>query len=181
MPSLKNYPILNENVERNFKEKVYDQKCERLLNLLEKENLFLKDEIRRKDKVVNILLDNFSKRVPEHSNYITSKNTEVSTQTEHQTKNNIQISTAGNNHRNVIASQKNIYKNHEKLNINHLNSSTYDKTHVNNGNNNEENLWIRMIKNLKVKKLLSKSILTLCVKKRPCTVIVGDSTVKHLD
>ena len=66
----------------------------------------MKDEIRRKDKVINILLDNFSNRVPEHSNYITSKITEVSTQTENQTKNNIQISTAGNNPRTIIANEK---------------------------------------------------------------------------
>ena len=66
----------------------------------------MKDEIRRKYKVINILLDNFSNRVTEHSNYITSKNTEVSTQNEHQTKNNIQIPTAGKNHPTIIASEK---------------------------------------------------------------------------
>ena len=55
---------------------------------------------------MNILLDNFSNCVPEHSSYITSKNTKVSNQTDHQTKNNIQISTAGNNHRTIIASEK---------------------------------------------------------------------------
>ena len=43
-----------------------------------------------------------------------------------------------------------------------------------------DGLWIRSIKNLKMKKLQSKSILTLCIKKRPSAVIVGDSTVKHL-
>ena len=43
------------------------------LNLLEKEHLFLKYKIRRKDKVINILLDNFSNRVPEHSNYMHPK------------------------------------------------------------------------------------------------------------
>ena len=31
-----------------------------------------------------------------------------------------------------------------------------------------------------MKKLLSKAIPTPCIKKRPCTIIVGDSTVKHL-
>ena len=82
---------------------------------MEKENLFLKDVIRRKDKVINILLDNFSSRVPEQSNYITSKNTEVSTQTEHQFKNNIQISTTGNTHSSMLASEKKD-KNHKKLN-----------------------------------------------------------------
>ena len=91
---LKKLSDIEQNLERNFKEKGYDEKYERLLNLLEKENLFLKDKIRRKDKVMNILLDNFSNCVPEHSSYITSKNTKVSTQTEHQTKNNIQIFTA---------------------------------------------------------------------------------------
>ena len=77
---LKKLYSIVKNLERNFKEKVYDEKYERLLNLLEKENLFLEYEIRSKDKVVNIILDNFSNRVPEHSNYIRSKNTEVSTQ-----------------------------------------------------------------------------------------------------
>ena len=89
-----------------FKEKEYDEKYERLLNLLEKENLLLRDEIRREDEVINILLGNFSNCLPEHSNYITSKNTDASTQTDHQTKNNTQISTAGNNHRTLIASEK---------------------------------------------------------------------------
>ena len=95
-----------QNLEKKFKEKEYYEKYERLLNLMKKENWFLKDEIKRKEKVINILLDNFSNCVPEHVNYITSKNTEVSTQTEHQTKNNIQISTAGNNHRTITASEK---------------------------------------------------------------------------
>ena len=80
---LKKLSNIEKNLERNFKKKEYDEKYERLLNLLEKENLFLKDEIRRKDKVTKILLDNFLNHVPEYSNYITSKNTEVSTQTEH--------------------------------------------------------------------------------------------------
>ena len=71
---LKKLSDFEHNLERNFKEKKYDDKYERLLNLLEKENLFLKGEIRRKDKVIKILLDNFSNRAPEHLNYITSKN-----------------------------------------------------------------------------------------------------------
>ena len=66
------------------------------------------------------------------------KNTEVSIQIEHQTKNNIQISTAGNNHRNIIASEKKNDKNRGKLNINQLNNSTCDKTHINNSRNHEE-------------------------------------------
>ena len=66
------------------------------------------------------------------------KNTEVGTETEHQTKNNIQISTAGNNHRTIIVSEKKNDKNHGKLNINQLNNSTCDKIHVNNSSNYEE-------------------------------------------
>ena len=84
---------------------------------MEKENFFLKDKIRRKDKVINILLDNFSNRVPEHSNYITSKNTEVGTQTEHQTKNNILISIGGNNHRIITASEKKIVTTKSSISI----------------------------------------------------------------
>ena len=107
----------------------------RLLNQLEKENLFLKDEIRRKDKVINILLDNFSNRVPEHSNLLTSKNTEVSTQTDPQTINNIQISTASSNHRTVTTSEKGNAKNHKTSIITQLNSKTCAKTHVNKNSN----------------------------------------------
>ena len=66
------------------------------------------------------------------------KNTEVGTQTEHQTKNNIQISTAGNNHRTIIVSEEKNDKNHGKLNINQLNNSTCDKAHVHNSSNHEE-------------------------------------------
>ena len=84
---------------------------------MEKENFFLKDEIRRKDKVINNLLDNFSNRVPEHSNYVTSKNTEVSTQTKHQTKNNILISIGGNNHRIITASEKKIVTTKSSISI----------------------------------------------------------------
>ena len=42
-----------------------------LLNQLEKENFFPKDEIRRKDKVINILLENVYNYLPEHLIYIT--------------------------------------------------------------------------------------------------------------
>ena len=98
---LKKLSDIEQNLEKNLEKKEYDQKCERLLNQLEKENLFLKDEIRRKDKVINILLDNFSNRVPEDCNYITFKNTEVSIQTDQQNVNNIQTSTASSNHRTV--------------------------------------------------------------------------------
>ena len=93
--------------------------------------MFLKDEIRRKDKVIKILLDNFSNHVLEHSNYITSKNTEVSTQTDQQNINNIQTSTASSNHR-----EKENDKNHNKLNISQLNSKTCDKTHLKKNSNN---------------------------------------------
>ena len=151
-----------------------------LLNQLEKENLFLKDEIRRKDKVINILLENFSYHV-QQLNYITSKNIDGSTQTEQQIKNNTQLSTASNIHHIIIASAKENVKNRKKLNINQLNSKTSDKTLVNeNYNNEEENLWIKIMKNLKMKKLQSKAIPKCCIKKGSCAIIVGDSTVKHL-
>ena len=120
---LKKLSDIEQNLEKNLEKKEYDEKYERLLNQLEKENLFLKDEIIRKDKVINTLLDNFSNRVPEHTNYITSKNTKVSTQTDQQNINNIQTSTASNNHR-----EKENDKNHKKLNISQSNSKTCDKT-----------------------------------------------------
>ena len=69
---------------------------------------------------------------------LTSKNTEVGTQTEQQTKNNIQKSTASNNHRTIIASAKQNDKNQEKLNINQLNSETSGKTRVNENSESEE-------------------------------------------
>ena len=79
--------------------------------------MLLKDEIRRKDKVIDILFENFSNCVAERSNYITSKNAEVSTQTDQQTKNDIQTYTANNNHRTVIASTKENGKNRKKSSI----------------------------------------------------------------
>ena len=128
--------------------------------------MFLKDEIKGKDKVINILSDNFPNRIPEHSNYITSKNTEVITQTEHQTKNNIQISTASNNHCTIIVSEKK-----KKKTTGNSMSISYIAPNVTRPKliiaiiMKEEILWIRMIKNLKVKKLLGKSFPTLCIKK----------------
>ena len=110
---LKKLSDVEQNLEKNLEKKEYDEKYERLLNQLEKENLFLKDEIRRKNKVINILLDNFSNRAPEHSNLLTSKNTEVSTQTDPQTINNIQMSTASSNQRTVTTSEKGNAKNHK--------------------------------------------------------------------
>ena len=84
----------------------------------------MKDEIRQKDKVINILLENLSNRVPEYSYYMTSKNTEVNTQTDQQTKNNIQAFIASNNHYTKTASANENNKNQKKLNINQLNSKT---------------------------------------------------------
>ena len=88
-----------------------------------------------KIKVIKILLENFSNRVPEHSKYITSKNTEVSTQTDQQTKNNIQTFTTSSNHSIIIASAKENDKNQKKLNISQLNSKTCDKIHANENSN----------------------------------------------
>ena len=48
---LKKLSDIEQNLEKNLEKKEYDEKYERLLNQLEKENLFLKDEIIRKDKV----------------------------------------------------------------------------------------------------------------------------------
>ena len=138
MLSLKNYPILNGQKERNLKQKGYYEKYRRILNRLEQENLFLKDEINRKNKVINILLKNLPNHVPEHSNYMKSKNTEVSCQTHHEAKNNIQAFTAGNKHCTKIARGKENDKNQKKLNINQLNSKICDKTCVNVNSDTEE-------------------------------------------
>ena len=77
-------------------------------------------------------MDNFSNLVPEHSNYITSKNTEISTQTDRQNINNIQTSTASSNHR-----EKENDKNQKKFNNSELNSRTCDKTHISKNSNND--------------------------------------------
>ena len=45
---------IKRNLERNVKKKECDEKYEKLLNQIEKENLLLKDEIRTKDKIMNI-------------------------------------------------------------------------------------------------------------------------------
>ena len=89
----------------------------RLLNQLEKENLFLKDEIIRKDKIINNLLDNFSNRVPEHSDYVTYKNTEVSSQTDQQNINNIQTSTASSNYHEKENDENHKIRNFSQTNI----------------------------------------------------------------
>ena len=71
---------MEQHLEENLEKKEFDKKYERLLNqLLKKKALFQKDDIRRKYIVIKNLLDNVSNSVPEDSNYITSKNTEVST------------------------------------------------------------------------------------------------------
>ena len=58
--SLKKLSFIEENLEKTIKKKEHDEKYERLLNQLVKENLFLEDKIRRKDRVINILLASFS-------------------------------------------------------------------------------------------------------------------------
>ena len=72
-------------------------------------------------------------------------------------------------------------KNHKKLNIKQSNSSTCDKTHANNSNNNEEreplNQDDKKSESEEIPELINPKTLH---KNRPSTVIVGDSTVKHL-
>ena len=70
---------MEQHLEENLEKKEFDKKYERLLNQLKKKALFQKDDIRRKYIVIKNLLDNVSNSVPEDSNYITSKYTEVST------------------------------------------------------------------------------------------------------
>ena len=128
---LKKLSDIEQNLEKNLEKKEYDEKYERLLNQLEKENLFLKDEILRKDKVINNLLENFSNRVPEHSDYVTYKNTKVSSKTDQQNINNIQTSTASSNYH-----EKENDKNHKICNFSQPNCKTCDKIHVNKNTNN---------------------------------------------
>lgn len=127
---------IEQYLERNLKKKEWNENYERRLNQLEKEKLLFKHEIRRKDNAINILVGNFSNSIPKYSNYITSKNTEVSTQTNQQTKNIIQTSTASKNHRTIIASLKENCKNHMKLNINQLNNKTCGKSDANKNDSN---------------------------------------------
>ena len=175
---LKKLSDIEQNLEKNLEKKEYDEKYERLLNQLEKENLFLKDEIIRKDKVINNLLDNFSNRVPEHSDYVTYKNTEVSSQTDQQNINNIQTSTASSNYH-----EKENDKNHKIRNFSQNNSKTCDKIHVNkNANNNTKarEPLDQADKKSESEEIIEQSNPNTLHKKRPCTIIVGDSTVKHL-
>ena len=68
-------------------------------------------------------------------------------------------------------------KNHEKLNINQLNSSTCDKTHVNNSSYHEEREPRDQDDKKSEKEEITEQINPNTLnKKRPCTVIVGDST-----
>ena len=122
-------------------------------------------------------MDNFSNRVPEHSKYITSKNTKVSTQTDQQNINNIQTSTASSNYREIEND-----KNHKKLNISQIISKTCDKTQVNkNSNNNtkEREPLDQADKESESEEIIEQSNPNILHKKRPCTIMVGDSTVKH--
>ena len=61
--SLKNLSHIEQNLGRNFKKKEHGENHGRLLNQLEEENVFLKDEIRRKGKVINDLSENFPNSV----------------------------------------------------------------------------------------------------------------------
>ena len=175
---LKKLSDIEQNLEKNLEKKEYDEKYERLLNQLEKENLLLKDEIIRKDKIINNLLDNFSNRVPEHSDHVTYKNTEVRSQTDQQNLNNMQTSTASNNYH-----EKENDKNHKIRNFSQNNSKTCDKIHVNkNANNNTKarEPLDQADKKSESEEIIEQSNPNTLHEKRPCTIIVGDSTVKHL-
>ena len=140
--------------------------------------MFLKDEIIRKDKIINNLLDNFLNRVPEHSDYVTYKNTEVSSQTDQQNVNNIQTSTASSNYH-----EKENDKNHKIRNFSQTNSKNCDKINVNkNTNNNTKGRepLDQADKKSESEEIIEQSYPNTLHKKRPCTIIVGDSTVKHL-
>ena len=74
-------------------------------------------------------------------------------------------------------------KNHKKFNIDQLNDKTCDKTHVNkNSNNNtkEREPLDQADKKSESEEITDQSNPNTLQKKRPCTIIVGDSTVKHL-
>ena len=72
-------------------------------------------------------------------------------------------------------------KNHKKLNINQLNNSTCDKTHVNNSNNNEERETLDQDDQKSESEEITEQINPNTLRnKRPCTIIDGDSKVKHL-
>ena len=72
-------------------------------------------------------------------------------------------------------------KQHKKLNINPLNNSTCDKTHVNNSNNNKERESLGQDDKRSESEVITGQINPNSPhKKRFCTIIVEDSTVKHL-
>ena len=72
-------------------------------------------------------------------------------------------------------------KQHKKLNINPLNNSTCDKTHVNNSNNNKERENLDQDdKKSESEEITGQINPNSLHKKRFCTIIVEDSTVKHL-
>lgn len=72
-------------------------------------------------------------------------------------------------------------KKHKKLNINPLNNSTCDKTHVNNSNNNKERESLDQDDKRSESEVITGQINPNSPhKKRFCTIIVEDSTVKHL-
>lgn len=64
---LKKLSDIEQNLEEILRKKKFDEKYERYLNQLENQNVFLKDGIRRKDKVI---IENFSNHVPEQLHYI---------------------------------------------------------------------------------------------------------------
>lgn len=85
----------------------------------------MKDEIKSKDKVIKILLENYSNRVPEHLNYVISKRIQ-------QIENNMHSSTACNNQRAIMAIVIKIDKNERKLNEN-CNNEDSRSLDLNNG------------------------------------------------
>ena len=120
----------------------------------------------------------FSNRVPENSDYVTYKNTEVSSQTDQQNINNIQTSTASSNYH-----EKENDENHKIRNFSQPNSKTCDKIHVNKNTNNNtkgRELLDQAYKKSESEGIIEQSNPNTLHKKRPCTIIVGDSTVKHL-
>ena len=138
----------------------------------------MKDEIRSKYNVINIFFQNFSNRVQKRSNYITSKNTEVSTYTDQQIKNKYTDIQSSNNHHTIIVCGKESNKNYKKLNINQLNGNTCDKIHGNENsyNNNED----RKPLDQDDKKSEKEEIAELSNPNILCTVIDLSSTMKHL-
>ena len=123
-------------------------------------------------------MDNFSNRVPEHSDYVTYKNTEFSSQTDQQKINNIQTSAASSNYH-----EEENDKNHKIRNFSQRNSKTCDKIYVNkNTNNNTKGRepLDQADKKSESEEIIEQSNPNTLHKKSPCTIIVGDSTLKYL-